>query len=82
MGGRVSKATWKASTEQEKRKGAGGSGVDLSDVEIASDVSILDKDKKKIYPSGKPLRLEERERFVKKVPTQKHDNGSLHVLGF
>ena len=57
---KVSKATWKALTEQDKRKGAGGSGFDQPDGEAIIE-EVAGKDKRKIYPSGKPLRLEERD---------------------
>ena len=59
---KVSKATWKALTEQEKRKGAGGSGADLEEEkDLEPDRAVVEKGNRKIYPSGKPLRLEERD---------------------
>ena len=60
VGEKVSKATWKALAEQDKRKGAGGSGADQPDGEAAI-IEVVGKDKRKMYPSGKPLRLEERD---------------------
>ena len=63
----ASKETWKALTEQDKRKGAGGSGLDQPDGGAIIE-EVVGKDKRKIYPSGKPLRLEERDLSRKFLP--------------
>ena len=58
---KVSKSTWEALVEQDKRKGAGGGVVELPGVEEETPDLVIDKDKRKLYPSWKPLRLGERQ---------------------
>ena len=60
---KVSKATWKALAEQEKRKGARGSGSDVLETEKGPEpeMNVVGKDKRKTYLPGKPLKLEERD---------------------
>ena len=58
---KVSKSTWKTLAEQEKRKGAGGNVNEMIESEEEVVNIAIDKDKRRIYPAGKPLRLEERQ---------------------
>ena len=58
---KVSKATWKALVEHDKQRGAGGGTIESPEMEEIMPDPIIDKSKRKLYPSGKPLRSEERQ---------------------
>ena len=55
------KATWKESVGNDKRKGAGCGTIEIPEVEESMPGPIIDKGNRKLDPSEKPLRLEERQ---------------------